>query len=337
MARRSAQYEATLVYMDEPQLITLLSQKKRIVAVAIPHEDSSRSFFHATTVSIADWDKYLSGTVDLRYLFTYPKVRLHFHFDLHDMVDGKIMMEPWQGEIAEKYMPSPRFFSTNHTEDYEHQTIKASDKETLLIDGEWELTDFGQFQQKFSDVYAFIISAENWQDDSTPTTTKRKIKEAFLDRPFQGGFSYVHLFRDLADNIPPRDQLNLDKIQYASPGHVDVLGKESAFEALQEIIPNFVENRNSIHDSYRGFYQYLSENYYLRMSGNEFKPGDGAEKYINKNARDLSKMMLAPSYDTILDLADHNALVAAKIVLSLYRRLSDAASYFAQGRVAYSW
>jgi hypothetical protein len=336
MARRSAAYEATLVYMDEPQLITLISKKKRIVAVAIPHDDPQHAFFHATTVSIADWEKYLSGTVDLRYLFTYPTVRLHFHFNLYDMVDGKVMMDPWQGEIEERYLPSHRFFSSNHTEDYE-QAARASDKETLLIDGEWELTDFGQFQQKFSDVYAFIISAENWTDTTVSLEKRRRIKEAFLDRPFQGGFSYVHLFKDLADNVPRSDQLNLDKIQYASPGHVDVLGKVSAFEALQEIIPNFVAKRTAIHDVYRSFYQYLSENHYLRMSGHDFRQGDAAEVYINANARNLTDMMLAPSYDTILDLADKNALVAAKIVLSLYRRLADAASYFSQGRVAYSW
>ncbi|RWJ96996.1 sugar ABC transporter substrate-binding protein [Mesorhizobium sp.] len=333
--RRSATYDATLVYFDEPQVITLISQKTRIVAIAIPYGNPNASMFLATTVADKDWNKYLDGTVDLRYLFTYPTVRVQYHFDLQTMKDKKVMMTPWDGEIAEKYLPLARFFSTNHTEDYKADD-RAKDIEKLLIDGEWELQDFGQFQQKYADVYAFIIATDTWKSAAASVAAKRKVKDAFLDRPFRGGFSYVHLFRDLSENVPRSDQLNLSKIKYASPGHVEIFGNEDVFYHLHNIIPNFLHKREKLSERYRVFHKYLSENHYFKIDGHEYPKNDPTENFMKGRAKELAEEMLAPDFDAVWELTDENALVAAKVVLSFYRRLNDAATYFAQGRIAYS-
>lgn len=57
---------------------------------------------------------------------------------------------------------------------------------------------------------------------------------------------------------------------------------------------------------------------------------------MKSRAGELANEMLAPNFEAVWDLTDQNALVAAKVVLSFYRRLNDAATYFAQGRIAYS-
>lgn len=321
--------------MDEPQLITLFANKTRIVAVAIPYGNPYSAMFLGVSVSEKDWDRYMEGKADLRYLFTVPKVRTLYQFDLAQMKDKKIKMTPWEGDIDDRYLPSPRFFSENHTEEYETQE-RASDPEKLLIDGEWELTDFGQFQQKFSDIYTFIISSKNWNDHTLPVATRRRIQEAFLNRPFQGGFSYVHLFRDLAANVPRIDQLNLNKIQYASPGQVEVFGKEEVFSDLQEVVQNFLRNKDSISNAYNAFHKYLSEGHYLKMTGANYGKGDPTEAYVHLTAESLANAMMAPDYQVVKSLTGDNALVSAKIVLAFYRRLADASMYFAQGRVAYA-
>lgn len=335
LVRRSAKFEATLVYVDEPQLICLMAGNSRILAVAIPEEDLSKSMFLATTVSKRDWEKYIEGVVDLRYLFTYP-TRVQYTFDLYGMVDGKVMMNPVVGDTDGSFLPLPGFFSSNHTEDYDYNIgAKASDVETLLIDGEWELTDFGQFQQKFSDIYAFLISTQDWTSQSVATPMLKRIKSAFLNRPFQGGFSYVHLFRDLNDNVPRSEKLNLSKIQYASPGSVEIYGRDDVFDRIHEIIPNFLQNRIEIGRKYSDFYKFLSRNKYLQMSGDHFSKDDAMTKYFISEAEGLSRLMMAPDFDAVWQLTDENALVASKVVLSFYRRLAEAATYFGQGRIAY--
>lgn len=332
--RRSAIFDSVLVYLDEPQVITLVSRNTRIIAVAIPYGNPQSSMFLATTVTPQDWQKYLDGSVDLRYLFTFPKVRILYHFDLNLLQNDKVMMTPWVGDLPDEYLPLPRFFSTNHTEEYAPDD-RAADKEKLLIDGEWELTDFGQFQQKFADIYGFIISTNNYADPTTPIAVKGRIKGAFQNRPFAGGFSYVHLFQDLNDNVPRSDQLNLDKIQYASPGHVEVFGRDDVFEEIHAIVPNFLEKRDDIHAGYHSLHRFLSERHLLKLSGAEFLPDDPNAKFVASQAKALAKEMLAPDYNTVWELTNENALVTAKVVLSFYRRLNDAAAYFAQGRISY--
>jgi len=332
--RRSAKIETTLVYFDGPQLISLFASKTRLVAVGIPKKPTETSPFLAVSVQTKDWEKYLEGTVDLRYLFTIPKVRRHYMFDLDTAEDNRVWMKLYEDEIDETYLPSPKFFSSSHTEDT-NTPMHATDTERLLVDGEWELTDFGQFQQKFSDMYAFLASTSIWRDKSRDKSLRRKVVDAFLDRPFKGGFSYVHLFRDLENCLPRGMRLNLDKISYASPGYVDVFGEQYVFDDLTKILMNFGRNREALKEKYTAFYRFLSKGGYLAMSGSDFELQPTASKVIRARARELAKDMLAPNYKEVLALSNGNVLVAAKVVLAFYRRLSDASNYFAQGRISY--
>ena len=81
---------------------------------------------------------------------------------------------------------------------------------------------------------------------------------------------------------------------------------------------------------------YLSKARFLKLPGERYPKDDPTASFISQSARGLAHRMQAPNFDVVWQLADTNALVAAKIVLSFYRRLDDAAAFFAQGRVAFS-
>src|SRR6476661_1009027 len=98
--KRAATYVTTLVYMDEPQLILLKAYKTSVVALAIPSKENE-ALFIATTASQKDWNDYVDGNVDLRFLFTYPTVRTIYKFDLLTMKDNRFLMLPWEGQIPE--------------------------------------------------------------------------------------------------------------------------------------------------------------------------------------------------------------------------------------------
>nr|DAH62788.1 MAG TPA: hypothetical protein [Caudoviricetes sp.] len=333
--RRSATFDAILVFFDEPHVITLKSRGVRVLAVAVPDEDdTNQAKFLAVTVTDRDWERYLDGVVDLRYVFTYPKVRLLYTFDLNDMKNNAVLMDPFEDDIPESYLPLPQFFSSSHTEVYGGDETPA-DTEKLLIDGEWELTDFGQFQQKYSDVYTFVITTKNWGDETTPIKEKQRIESAFLGRPFAGGFSYVHLFKELGDSIPRYDKLNLNKINYASPGEIEVFGQDEVFHKIKELIPHFLSIRVEMDKDYAELKKFMTERGLSKLSGGEFGKDDPNAGYLRSEAKKLADKMGAPDFATVLKLSKDNSLVAAKVVLAFYRRLGDAAAYFAQGRVKY--
>lgn len=331
---RSATLDAILVFFDEPHVVTLISRGVRMLATAIPDDDFTKSMFLGVTVSEREWERYLDGVVDLRYIFTYPKLRLHYTFDLNLIKNNAVIMQPYEDEVPEEYLPLPQFFSSSHTETY-GGVETPSDKENLLIDGEWELTDFGQFQQKYSDIYTFLISTKNWSDIDTTLSEKKRIEDAFNKRPFMGGFSYVHLFKDLSNSVPRNDRLNLNKINYASPGEIEVFGQDEIFDIISDLIPHFLSIRVDLDKKYSELKKYLTERGLSRLSGDHFLASDANAFYIKNQAEAISFMLGAFEFEKILKLSQNNALVATKVVLAFYRRLSDAATYFAQGRVKY--
>lgn len=336
MRSRRAQFEHTLVYYDEPHVITLRARATRFIAIAVPTDEDSALFF-AVTVSQSDWQKYISGHVDLRYLFVFPTSRIRYTFDLNKIdEDHKVTLVPFERmkDTPEEYLPSPRFFSENHTEEIE-EVIFSNFKEVLNIDGEWELTEFGAFQQKYSDVYAFLTSSADYADENASAERKDEIWKAFKGLPFQGGGSYVSLYKELNDNVPRIDRLKLDKIKYASPGTVEIFGRKAIFDELQHLVETYLMHRGDVLKSYKELYDFLSRNKYLKLASYKFDKDDPSGVYILNKARELSDKLGFSRFSALQKLCSGNELVIAKVVLSLYRRVEQASTFFAQGRVEY--
>lgn len=334
MAQRSATYVRTLVYMDEPHLLLLKSYKTNVIALAVACPPEQAKFI-ATTVSTKDMEAYTDGHVDLRYLFTYPNQRITYTFDLMKMTNNKVMMSPFEGQIPEAYLPSPRFFSTSHTEE-EEDFAGPVHTQTLEVDGEWDMPDFGEFYSRYSDVYYFLSASHAFTDEGVDTEKKKAIKKAFVHTPFKGGFSYVHFYATLPAAIPRAERLRMDKIKYESPGYVNVNGDSDTFAETETIIRSFLTNRAELRKIYEQFHSFLSKGRYLQMSAEEFQGDDSAYAYINHMAASLAEKLSIPSLDTVRSLVENNPLAFAKIILSLYRRLDEASRFFAQGRINFT-
>jgi hypothetical protein len=334
LAKRSAVYVRTLVYMDEPLLLLLKSYKTNVIALALPSPPEKAAFI-AVTVSLRDLEAYNDGHVDLRYLFTYPSTRLVYTFDLMSMTDNKVMMEPLEGKIPVEYLPSPRFFSSSHTEE-EIQAAGPKDTQSLIVDGEWDMPDFGEFYSRYSDVYYFLSASHSFTDESVDTEKKKAIKQTFVHTPFKGGFSYVHFYATLPGAVPRSERLRMDKIKYESPGYVKVNGDAETFAETESLIRSFLGSRTALKEMYSSFHAFLSRGRYLAMSAEEFSKDDAASAYIEAVATSLSEKLSMPNIETVKSLVDANPLAFAKIVLSLYRRLDEASRFFAQGRINFS-
>jgi hypothetical protein len=332
---RFATYVRTLVFMDEPQLVELKMGNTQVVALAINEDDNDRLPFIATTVTKRDWQDYLESNLDLRYLFTYPVQRASYRFDLLDMKNDKIRLESVATDFPDKYLPEARFFATNHTEPDLEPQLSASLKK-LFIDGEWDMPDLGKFYNRYSDVYNFVASIERFLDLNTSNEQKKKTVDAFHDQPFKGGINYVHFFKDLAANVSRSDRLVLDKIAYASPGYVEIHINSATFNSLQQLIENFLVNREQIKSEYSKLHNYLIKGKLLASTANSNLNDPGAELFVMSKTKILSELMQMPNLTTVLQLVDNNVLAFAKVVLAFKRRLEGASQYFAQGRMSFN-
>lgn len=333
--KRLATYISTLVYMDEPLLIHLKSQKAHLLALAVKGDDANKAPYVATTVSTKDFESYMDGHVDLRYIFTYPTGRSTYTFDMMELKDNRISMTPFEGKLPEAYLPAPRFFSTSHTHDLA-EAITPLGVERLDVDGEWDMPDFGEFYSRYSDVYYFLSTTHAFADANRPEQSRKHIKQAFTSKPFKGGFSYVHFYSALPAGISRQERLRMDKIKYESPGYVLVHGDGETFAETEALVRSFIDNRGELRDLYHQLHEFLSKNKYLTMPGEHFLPTEPAAPYINLRATEIAEKLKLPNIDTLKSLVENNALVFAKIVLSLYRRLKETAEFFAQGRMNFT-
>jgi hypothetical protein len=198
------------------------------------------------------------------------------------------------------------------------------------------MPELGRFQSKYSDVYAFIAAAENWKNPSRSHEMKRDIREIFMDKPFKGGFSYVHFYDELVKALPRDERLGLESINYASPGQVNIVGDGHLLASVQGVVRNFIDNKSAAKDLYENFRRYLSSSKFLSSSGKSYPKDDPTAPFIIEQSRKLNELVKGPNFSAICDLADNNALVIAKIILSFYRRIEESAAFFAEGRMNYT-
>lgn len=331
--RRQASFECNLVIFDEPQLFLLKSGKSRILALATL-EDKKREFDHiAVSVTARNWERYLDGYVDLRYLFTYPFQRTNYIFHSKDWRDLNIYLRPFSENLPNDFLPDAGLFSSSHTEPLAERP-RPEYEEKLYIDGEWDLDEFGSFYKRYSDLYFFNAAIRNYANVALDRVYKGKITHAFSTKPFKGGSSYLHMFDELVGCLPPSERLGLDGIVYNSPGDVRINGIAEYFSEIEKSIALYVQERSHIKEKHDALRSYLSKSGYLKLSASNFNSDrDGSSiKTLN---RELAKALQFTQMETLLSLCQRNELVVGKVLLAVYRRIENTAAFFAEGRMAF--
>lgn len=332
--RRKAIFKADLVVFDEPQLFCLTAGKSMIIVVAVPEQPNEKFDHIAASVTSKNWERYLGGFVDVRYLFTYPFNRSLYVFHSDDMKENTIMLRPHEQEFPDSLLPSHGIFSSSHTEDFGDYE-EASGEEQLFIDGEWELNEFGSFYQRYSDIYFFSAALKNVNRAGVDQAYKGRIKNAFAGKPFKGGSSYMHMFDELQDCLPRGEKLSLDGIEYNSPGDVRMNGLPEHFSEIEKLISNYTIHRAEIRETHKKLRAFLTQEKLLGMAAASFDTSSSNARFILNSAKDLGSKLSLTELDKVETLCGNNPLVFAKVILAIFRRIDAAASFFAEGRMAF--
>ncbi|MPY75998.1 MAG: hypothetical protein GEU87_17280 [Alphaproteobacteria bacterium] len=337
MAKRSgetAQFLCTLVYVDEPQVVLLKKgDDSRLIAVAVEKADHTYPFF-AAEINLTQWQRYRRGFVDLRYLFTFPRWKRWYLFDLADMADGQVSLERADDSRSnESFLPQKGFFSREHTEpDLEEEIVKL-ETQNFAIDGSWDLPDFAQFYGKFTDLYYFFLGLRKYTSEFVKPEIKRQIRDAFAEHPLRGGSSYVNLYHDLFSAKEMNDALSVDKIRYASPGYVVVNGSADVFADIDSSLEKFASSYDEVKAQYLELHGYLRKMKLLSSSVERFDKDGAVAKYLVGECKRFAETMELSDFDLVYGLTGKNALGTAKILLSHFRRLERYYMFFAEGRV----
>lgn len=334
---KSARYVATLVYVDEPQVVLLdHGDDSKIVAVAIEKEGFEYPVLGAE-ISHTQWIRYRRQFVDLRYLFDWPRWKKWYLFDLNQMSDdNKIPLS--LANIADyrnqKYLPARGFFSEKHTEVSQEDVHVNLAIQKYKIDGAWEPLDLSVFFARIYDLYAFFVGINKFGSAKTSTVKKRDFLDAIMLHPLRGGASYVNLYADLREFLEFEERLTMSKIVKQSPGYFDIEGKADTLRDVSAAYLNFVEHYDELKKQYDVLHKFLSQMGLLK-DPDRFEPKGPVADQI----RDYSQAyatLIGLDYAIVHRVGGQNGLKTAKILLAHWRRLDRYFQFFAEGRVTLS-
>lgn len=102
----------------------------------------------------------------------------------------------------------------------------------VLMDKRWELDDFYEFPHAYSQTYSFIYCLDSELDEKNA----KRINYALENYPWRGGYSYVNIYTVLANRVPKEHKPEVARIQYASPGFMDILlNPDVAFRVAKSV------------------------------------------------------------------------------------------------------
>lgn len=335
-----AQYVQTLVEYDGPQVV-LLESRKGGLFVCVPIDEAVEGFdlpFLAAGVSKTDFKAYLEEAYDLNYLMEYKSTLRTYVVDIsktkHNKKENK---EFFSLKFVEKihadrrkYLPDQGFFARNHTSEYKEPQPEGVITHTYYIDGRWTTADFSRFYARLSDLYAIYAIAEISDDN---LIAEEKLESAITSYTFKGGGSYRNSFKDIGkasnDNYP----LKVSRIQYASPGRIDVRGIEAPLTLVDAIIDGFDSESDRLKEAAKQLYLTLQRDGALGNRNLKFS-NKASEAYALKLAGTILGILKLPNAEKLLHICADRPVVFAKLALALYRRAVSISKFYEEGRVS---
>lgn len=116
---------------------------------------------------------------------------------------------------------------------------RSTTRFAIPISGHWEVEDFNLFPRLFRQAYAFFCYFVFEEQLSH-----------LPDLPMRDGFSSMHFFRDLSQKLPSSMRLNLEAVQYASPGTIVFSGKPEITECVLSLLDQLTVDDEDASASY---------------------------------------------------------------------------------------
>ncbi len=187
----------------------------------------------------------------------------------------------------------------------------------VRLDKSWELNDFAAFAKEYVDLYSFFYTLYSVGTDvrSPPT---------FTSYPWEGGYSVVNFFRKTYGLIRKPHRLKILKIQYSSPGVIELSGILSVAKEISFLVGTICASAYTINKTYHVIKSgYINRKLAkLKLKEMEAKLSRDDINFIYESVRQLAiDFNFNPTQiKALTKITKGNELIQLKILLALYRR-----------------
>ena len=206
-------------------------------------------------------------------------------------------------------------------------------KTKLRLDGRWSLEELSEATKDYTQLYGFAYSLL----PDLPSARREEIDHIYGKFPWRGGYSTVNFFNQLFHKIPPKLRPEVQRIQYASPGFIELTELLLVAVTVAAIVKAVCSAINSAHDTYRKIQkgsveQELSKinltKEQLDLSQRQLTFCEGASKSL------VAMFALTEAQEQLLDQnVQGNQAMKLKILLSVFRRVEPLAKRQTEGKL----
>lgn len=206
-------------------------------------------------------------------------------------------------------------------------------KTKLQLDGRWKLEELSEATKHYTQLYGFAYSLL----PDLPLARQDEINYIYGKFPWKGGYSTVNFFDQLFHKIPPKLRPEVERIQYASPGFIELSELLLVAITVAGIIRTVCSTINTAHDTYRKIQKgsvdlELSK---INLAKEELDLTERQIAFCESSSKDLVKIFgLTEAQDQLIDQrVQGNPAMKLKILLSVFRRVEPLAQKQKEGKI----
>lgn len=203
----------------------------------------------------------------------------------------------------------------------------------IYLDGRWDLDELAETMKDYVQLYGFIYSIT----PGISTSSEEEIDYIYSKLPWRGGFSTINFFKNLFQKVPEQLKPEISKIQYASPGFIELKELIVISTSMATIVTAVTISIGRAHDLYRriqkGYIEHeLSK---INLAQKELALKESQIKFANDSSEALIKAL---GFDKAQNAAierrtQGDSIAKLKILLSVFRRIYPLAQKQAEGKL----
>lgn len=206
-------------------------------------------------------------------------------------------------------------------------------KTKLRLDGRWNLEELSEATRDYTQLYGFAYSLLA----DLPTARREEIDYIYGKFPWRGGYSTVNFFNQLFHKIPPKLRPEVERIQYASPGFIELSELLLVAGTVAAIVKAVCSAINNAHDTYRKIQKGSVdlELAKIDLAKEELELTQRQIAFCESSAKSLIKVFgLTEAQEQLIDQrVQCNPVMKLKILLSVFRRVEPLAKKQNEGKL----
>lgn len=226
-----------LIFFDGPLLCLFKSQKANWLYLWSDKLSDSTDRWMIFSVNRSELIQYLERNSTLRELLDQTKtIYLLDETRRSDETIHRVLFNCANKDAIIPYLPAvDSYFDESLSPQIESSREIRPSVFHVAIDGDWFVQDLDYFARLYSQLYSIFYCTRPQFVANIGEKVSRYIRS-----PWTGGFSRVNLFAAMKQMIPSLHDLKIRKIQYASPGHIDLEALESVNASITRVVFEYV-------------------------------------------------------------------------------------------------